>query len=88
MDIKTFLITFGAIFLAEIGDKTQFATLAFSLDAKSKISVFLGASLALIFSSLIAVTIGTIIAKIIPFDYLRIGSACIFIVIGIWMLIS
>lgn len=88
MDIKTFLITFCAIFLAEIGDKTQFATLAFSLDTKSKISVFLGASLALICSSLIAVIIGSTIAKIVPFSYLRIGSAFMFIAIGIWMLIS
>lgn len=88
MDIKTLLITFGAIFLAELGDKTQIATLAFSLKGKSSLSVFIGASLALVLSCLIAVIFGSILTKFIPLDYMKIASGCVFIILGVWMLIS
>jgi len=88
MDIKTLLITFVAIFLAELGDKTQIATLAFSLKSKSTASVFIGASLALVLSSLIAVIFGSALTRFIPLNYMRIASGFIFIILGIWMLIS
>ena len=58
MDFKMLLTTFGLIFLAELGDKTQLATFCFSADCDSRISVFLGAAGALVLSSLIAVFFG------------------------------
>ena len=87
MDIKMLLVTFIMIFLAELGDKTQVATLAFSLKSKSPVSVFIGASLALVISCLLAVCLGELLARFIPFNYLKTGSGIIFIVLGIWMLI-
>ncbi|RLB11985.1 MAG: hypothetical protein DRG39_03115 [Deltaproteobacteria bacterium] len=88
MDIKTLLITFVTIFLAELGDKTQLATLTFSLKSKSSMSVFIGASLALVLSCLIAVIFGSALTRFVPLNYIRITSGLIFIILGVWMLIS
>ncbi len=88
MDIKTLLVTFATIFLAEIGDKTQLAVLAFSLKNSSRLSVFIGASCALILSSLIAIVAGSALSRFIPLEYLRVSCAFLFIAIGVWMLIS
>ncbi len=63
MDYKLMLTTYGLILLAEIGDKTQLAILGFSAEGKSPWSVFIGASLALITTSLMAVFLGGAIAK-------------------------
>ena len=54
MDFKVLLTTFGMIFLAELGDKTQLATLPFAAESKSKLAVFLGAAGALLLTSLLA----------------------------------
>ena len=60
MDFKMLLTTFGLIFLAELGDKTQLATFCFSADCNSRLSVFLGSAGALVLSSLIAVVFGAV----------------------------
>ncbi|MEA1900692.1 MAG: TMEM165/GDT1 family protein [Thermodesulfobacteriota bacterium] len=88
MDFKLFITTFGLVFLAELGDKTQLATLSLSANYNSKISVFLGSAFALIVSSLLAVLFGAGLSRLLPPDYIQIGAGIFFIVIGIWMLIS
>lgn len=88
MDFKLFITTFGLVFLAELGDKTQLATLCLSANYHSKISVFLGSAFALIVSSLLAVLFGAGLSRLLPPNYIQIGAGSFFLVIGIWMLIS
>jgi len=88
MDIRLAFITFMTIFLAEIGDKTQLAVFAFSLKNESKISVFIGASFALVLSSLIAVVAGAYVEEFVSPHYIRLISGILFILIGIWMLLK
>lgn len=89
MDIKLMLTTFGLVFLAELGDKTQLATFALSAGTESsKISVFIGAAGALVFSSLIAVLFGDAVSRLIPIKYIQIGASVFFIAVGGWMLYS
>ena len=86
MDIKLLLTTFGLVFLAELGDKTQLATVCFSADCDSRVSVFLGSAGALVLSSLIAVVFGAGISRFIPPNYIKIGAGIFFVIVGIWIL--
>jgi putative Ca2+/H+ antiporter (TMEM165/GDT1 family) len=88
MDLKTMLTTFGLIFVAEMGDKTQLV--AFSLVARTRepLSVFLGASLALVAVSLIGVVVGAVLVNYINPEYLRRAAALSFIVIGVLILLN
>lgn len=86
MNFKTFLTTFGLIFLAELGDKTQLATITMAAQTKQPWTVFLGSSLALAAVSLIGVVLGTVLANYINADYLHKAAAVAFIVIGALML--
>ena len=87
MDLKIFLTTFGMIFLAELGDKTQLATLAFAIESRSRLSVFLGSAVALVLTSLLAVTFGAAISRLVPANYMKIGAGLLFIILGLWMLL-
>jgi putative Ca2+/H+ antiporter (TMEM165/GDT1 family) len=87
MDLKVILTTFGMIFLAELGDKTQLATLAFAVESKSRIAVFIGSASALILTSLIAVVFGSAISRLIPANYIKIGAGSLFVLLGVWMLV-
>lgn len=80
-----FLSTFIVVFLAELGDKTQIA--AFSLAAKhgDLLSVSIGAALALIGSSLLAVLFGHRLANVLPERVLRIASGLLFLGTGVWL---
>ena len=82
MDYKLVLTTFTVVFLAELGDKTQLAVLAFTGSSESKISVFFGASLALVLSTLAAVLLGELICRYIPIKATHIGAGVLFIAIG------
>lgn len=88
MDIKTLLATFGLIFLAELGDKTQFAALCLSADSESRLAVFLGASLALVTSALLAVLLGALLARCFPPYVVKTVAGILFIVMGAVMLIT
>ena len=88
MDIKLLLTTFGMVFLAELGDKTQLATFCFSADCDSRLSVFLGSAGALVLSSLIAVFLGAALSRFISPAMIKTGAGVFFIVVGIWTLYS
>ena len=77
------------IFIAELGDKTQLATLLFAADNHvSKVAVFVGASLALIMASGISVLAGGIISHYVSVKYLHYLAGMGFLGIGIWTLVK
>lgn len=83
MDWKLFGVTFGTIFLAEMGDKTQLATIALTGESKKLFVVFLGAASALVITSLIGVLAGGVLARYIPEAVIRKIAAVFFIVTGV-----
>ena len=83
MDWKLLATTFGAVFIAELGDKTQLATLSLASGKVNRLSVFIGSASALVCTSLIAVLAGEVISRYIPPQYIRRGAGAIFIVLGL-----
>lgn len=89
MDIKILATVFTVIFIAELGDKTQLATLLFAADKDvSKLSVFVGASLALVVTSGIGVLAGGVVSQYVSEKYLHYIAGLGFVVIGIWTMIK
>ena len=89
MDLKILFTVFTVVFLAELGDKTQLATMLFAADRDtSKWTVFIGASLALIVTSAIGVLAGSIISETISEKHLHYIAGTGFLVIGIWTLLK
>lgn len=88
MDLRVLLTTFGIIFLAEMGDKTQLAAMTMAAQTKKPWAVFLGASLALAAVSAIGVIVGGTVGNYIPLDWVKRIAAVAFIVIGVLMLLG
>lgn len=87
MDVKLFAIVFGTVFLAELGDKTQLATVLFaSREPAAVITVFLGASLALVASTAVAVAAGSLLAQQVDPRIFGWIAGAGFIAIGVWTL--
>jgi len=87
MDIKILSTVFITVFIAELGDKTQLATLLFAADKQvSKLTVFIGASLALILTSAIGVAAGSLVSQFVGEKQLNIVAGTGFILIGAWTL--
>jgi len=85
MDWKVFVAVFGTVFLAELGDKTQLATVLFAgKPGTGLITVFLAASLALVLSSAIAVAAGAALSKFVDPRLLSWVAGAGFIIIGLW----
>ena len=85
MDFKVLFTVFAAVFVAELGDKTQLATMLFASDKEAgKLTVFVGASLALIVSSAIGVLAGGVISQYVSERNLRYIAGAGFVAIGIW----
>ena len=82
MDLALLLSTFITVFLAELGDKTQLATVALSGTSDRPLAVFLGSSSALVLASLIGALAGGSMAAVIPTDLLQLAAAIGFLVIG------
>jgi putative Ca2+/H+ antiporter (TMEM165/GDT1 family) len=86
MDWKLIGTTFAAVFIAELGDKTQLATLSFASSGSSRLSVFVGSALALVLSSAIAVVGGEALTRVINPTLLKQLAGVSFVVIGAWVL--
>ncbi|SNS54317.1 Uncharacterized protein family UPF0016 [Anaerovirgula multivorans] len=81
--LRIIVTTFFIVFVAELGDKTQLQTMLLATQSRSIWPVFIGASLALILSSLIGVFAGTFLSKYIPTHYLQTAAGIAFVIIGI-----
>ena len=80
-----FITTFTTIFIAELGDKTQIATLMLSAESGKPFIVFLGSSLALISSSLVGVLIGKWLSKKISPNKFAFSTGSLMIIISIFL---
>ena len=86
--MKAYVAVFLSVFLAELGDKTQLATLLFATDAAlSRGGVLAAAGGALVLSTALAVVAGSVLGSWVDGRHLRVGAAVGFIAIGVWMLV-
>ena len=86
MDWRIFLTTFGTIFLAEMGDKTQLAAMTMAADTKKPLTVFVSSALALVCVSALGVAVGGTLGHYLPLDWIRRAAALGFITIGVLIL--
>lgn len=87
--LKPFLTVFITVFVAEIGDKTQLATMLFAADAKhSNWVIFAASALALVCAAAIGVLVGAQLERFISPRTLKIVAGIGFIAIGAWTLVS
>ena len=83
--LSILITTFSTIFLAELGDKTQLATLILSAQSGRPLIVFIGAALALISTSLLGVLIGRWIANNLPRQRFTVVSGIVMLSLGIYL---
>jgi putative Ca2+/H+ antiporter (TMEM165/GDT1 family) len=88
MDWKLFSSTFVLIFLAELGDKTQLATLSLAASGRSRWLVFAGAAAALVATSAIAVALGEEVARLVPEIWIKRTAGIGFVVLGVLFLLG
>ena len=88
MELKVMLSTLALVFIAELGDKTQLATMLLDAQTRSPVSVFVGAGLALLASALLGVLLGTAITQVLPLRYIRLGAGGFFVIVGLFLLLG
>jgi len=88
MDWKLFASTFAAIFLAEMGDKTQIATFSLAGSGSSRWVVFAASALALVCTSAVAVLLGEVVSRYVSPQWLKRGAGLVFVVLGVAYLVS
>ena len=87
--MKTYALVFASVFLAELGDKTQLATLTFAATpGASRLGVFLAAAAALVTSSLLAGLVGERLGAWIAPHHLARAAGVVVVAIGLWMLVA
>ena len=87
MDWKLLATTFASIFVAELGDKTQLATLSLASGGSSRWVVFAGSALALVASAALAVLVGEALTRVVPPVWIKRGAGVLFIVLGVLFLV-
>ena len=88
MDWKVFLTVFSTVFIAELGDKTQLATLLYAADARNpKLTVLAAASAALVLSAIIGVAAGALVSRHVSGRWLSWVAGTGFILVGIWTIL-
>ena len=88
MDWKALFSAFGVVFLAELGDKTQLATLALASSGRSKVAVLIGSASALVLTSVLAVVAATAIARVVSPIWLTRGAGVLMLVLGALLLLQ
>lgn len=88
MDWQTFWATFGIVFLAEMGDKTQLAALSLTAEKQAPLSVLAGACSALFLATLLGVLVGGVVAQFVPEQVIKKVAGVAFLVIGGLMLLG
>ncbi len=89
MDLKLFATVFATIFVAELGDKTQLATLLYASDSSHpKVTVFAASAAALVFTSALGVLAGGVISEYVSPKTLRWVAGLGFIAVGLWVLLD
>ncbi len=83
--ITVFVSTATTVFLAELGDKTQLAALLLSAQSGRPFIVFVGASLALICSSLVGVLLGRWLSTVMPAHQLERAAGVLMVALGLWL---
>ena len=87
--MKTYLVVFASVLVAELGDKTQMATLLYATDpAAGKLGVFLAAATALVLSTALAVAVGAYAGDWISPKALKTAAGLGFVAIGVWVLLT
>ncbi|NLN16491.1 MAG: TMEM165/GDT1 family protein [Firmicutes bacterium] len=86
MDWKVFSLTFGMLFLAELGDKTQLAVVTMACKTKAPWSVFLGGSAAMVLVTLLGSFVGGYVTSYVPVKYLSIAAGLLFLAFGVMIL--
>ncbi len=85
MESKLFAMVFTTVFLAELGDKTQIATLLYAADGRhSKLTVFVAAAAALVLTSAIGVALGAVISNWVSPRLLARVAGVGFVMVGVW----
>ena len=88
MILSLLISAFLTVFVAELGDKTQLATLTISGNSNKPLAVFLGSSSALVFASLLGALTGGSISSFLPEIYLKLIAAITFLIIGMRLLLN
>ena len=88
MDWRVMLTTFGIIFLAEMGDKTQLAAMTMAAEKKRPWEVFIGASLALALVSAVGILVGAALGQYLPLEWIKRVAGVAFILIGVLVLLG
>ncbi|MFH1665098.1 MAG: TMEM165/GDT1 family protein [Candidatus Omnitrophota bacterium] len=86
MDWKIFVATFGAVFFAELADKTQLVGIGMAAKSGKPLVVLLGSVAAYIVVTAVSVLVGSLLGKYIKPEMIRYIGASMFIVIGVLML--
>jgi len=89
LDVKLFATVFATVFIAELGDKTQLATLLYASDASHpKMTIFAASAAALVATSAIAVLAGSVVAEYVDPKAVRWLAGLGFIAVGVWVLVA